>query len=433
MNSLGVKNNENELILDTPNRDEILHSGPPQNSKCNILGRGAYGVVFKAVYAGKQVAVKIMKNVKNDAISNEANILRWRHRNIVQLIKIESTVNYGIVIMERFPGQCLQGILNSIEIPLEHRIYVVLDIVNALTHCHKRKILHLDVKPQNVLVDFSPQSTKRRKVTVLHGRNYICKICDFGSSVVLQENDQENTRKRIPGTVRYMSPEAIREDILSSAADVYSLGVTMWQLKSRQLPYFWIECNESVAYQVVKTHLRPNHATFEQKFENLGSETSSLHTNCLCDHFSSEISHRTLDHIRSALYKTKTLSPFAPRNNQNNYSRNRNALEKLKSQTSKNLIGKFQNTFAGLRDNLVIDETTCDILEDQINCDFPLTSLFTPKASSTLPEAENLFEDLYKLCWSSEPKERPSTLQVKRKLESLFIPTKKESLNKFRL
>ncbi|XP_055920988.1 serine/threonine-protein kinase D2 [Eupeodes corollae] len=416
MNFLEV--NQKEIILDTPNRDEILNSGPPENSKCNILGRGSYGVVFKAVYAGKQVAVKIIKNVKSDAICNEANILRWRHRNIVQLFKIEATANYGIVIMERFPGQCLQFILNSMEIPLEHRIHVVLDIVNALVFCHRRRILHLDVKPQNVLVAVSTKIAKRRK----YDRSYVCKVCDFGSSVSLQENNQvENTRKRVQGTVRYMSPEVIREDIISTPADVYSLGITMWQLKSRQLPYSWIECNESVAYQVVKSHLRPNHNSSKSSDDVNFKIDLSPHKNCLCDQFSSEISYRTLEQIRSSLHKTKTLSPFAPKNN-NISLLNRKVPEKLKSQISKNLIEKFQNTFTGLKENLLADETSCNILENEFNnIEFPFKSLFKSKNSSISPKAENLYEELFQLSWSSDPVERPSALELRQKLEHLIL------------
>lgn len=55
-----------------------------------------------------------------------------------------------------------------------------------------------------------------------------------------------------------MSPETLREEHLCPAADVYSLGITMWQMKTRLTPYEWLESNDMVAYQVVKHHLRPN-------------------------------------------------------------------------------------------------------------------------------------------------------------------------------
>lgn len=91
----------------------------------------------------KPVAVKIIKNpkdVNNQVMLNEAHILDWKHPNIIKIFKvsskktiivwsvhirilqIESTPNFAIVIMERFNGDCLQNTLNSMEVPVIHRI-----------------------------------------------------------------------------------------------------------------------------------------------------------------------------------------------------------------------------------------------------------------------------------------------------------------------
>lgn len=93
--------------------------------------------------------------------------------------------------MERLPGQCLQNLVDSIEISLFHRLRysvslfinilatyfcfsIMSDIVYGLSYCHQNKLLHLDLKPQNVLITLTQQNDIRP---------YVCKLCDFGCSV----------------------------------------------------------------------------------------------------------------------------------------------------------------------------------------------------------------------------------------------------------
>lgn len=116
--------------------------------------------------------------------------------------------------MERFQGQCLQIILDSIELPIRHilkYIYTILcfllsnsfcsvsiDLISALSYCHSKKLLHLDVKPQNVLVELNGFPAYDHLILTVSYRKYICKLCDFGSSMKIgTENSQassENTK-----------------------------------------------------------------------------------------------------------------------------------------------------------------------------------------------------------------------------------------------
>lgn len=135
---------ENALVLTTPKRIELLKDGPPaavRSNRCQILGRGAYGTVFKAIYRGispefflvfcqlnciilpdHAVALKIIKAGAASTLQNEAHILNWKHKNIVRLIKLESTPEFGLLIMERPSGLCLQRVLDTLALPLMHRV-----------------------------------------------------------------------------------------------------------------------------------------------------------------------------------------------------------------------------------------------------------------------------------------------------------------------
>ncbi|XP_055532021.1 proto-oncogene serine/threonine-protein kinase mos [Wyeomyia smithii] len=256
-----------EINFDTPNRDRFLREEFPNRQCYTVLGRGSYGVVIKAQYKGKPVAVKIVEKQRKhrcryDSLRNESNMLNRKHGNIVRVLKIISGAQYGLVIMERFDGHCLQNILNqNYVITIYHQLMMVCDIINGLCFCHRHHIVHLDVKPQNVIVCLLKAGCQSGGSQCTHVRKYTCKLCDFGSSIVLNEfNLNEKSSHR--GTIRYMAPELLRGmGNISEAADVYSLGITMWQLIERRDPYDSISSNEAVAYNVVKKKLRPDSVT----------------------------------------------------------------------------------------------------------------------------------------------------------------------------
>lgn len=94
---------------------------------------------------------------------------------------------------------------------------IALDVANGMAYLHSRDIIHRDLKPSNVLLT----------------RDHRAKIADFGMSVA--NAGQELTAET--GTYRFMAPEVIRHESYSSNADVYSFGVFLWQLITRQVPF----------------------------------------------------------------------------------------------------------------------------------------------------------------------------------------------------
>ncbi|KAH8291207.1 hypothetical protein KR054_009789, partial [Drosophila jambulina] len=263
---------KSELVLTTPKRKQLLKNGPP-TARCQMLGRGAYGTVFKAIYRDRSVAVKIIRAQAASTLHNESHLLNLEHRNIVRLLKLEAAAEFGLVIMECPRGLSLQRIVDSLALPLIHRVFITLDVLAALRYCHSRNVLHLDVKPTNVLVALGAKSSMDHLSRFK--RSYICKLCDFGSSIEIGELCANQGTRNVRGTLRYMSPEVMRLDALSGASDIYSLGISMWQLQTRRVPYHLLDCNETIAYQVVKHELRPD--SYEE-MRNLANENTGRPT-----------------------------------------------------------------------------------------------------------------------------------------------------------
>lgn len=168
------------IDFNTPNRESNIQGICDENDA--VLGRGAYGVVFRASYKKRNVAVKVLEKsngVKYESIKREANILNLVHPNIVRILKIVDCKNYGAIIMERFEGKSLQQVIDQEKIDLLHRLYILSDIAKALIFCHENGIVHSDLKPQNVLVALNSNN--------LADRPYSCKILDFGCSSKVDE------------------------------------------------------------------------------------------------------------------------------------------------------------------------------------------------------------------------------------------------------
>ena len=150
--------------------------------------------------------------------------------------------------MERLVGHNLQFILNHTteKIHLRHQITIILQVALGLDFIHKHYIIHLDVKPANILIAPS--------------QDLNAKICDFGNSQRLPTSHKTLTLKNLSGTVAFMAPEMLKRNTVSCATDVYALAITMWQLhqESRKQPYEGLNNEERVIYAVVRNNLRPS-------------------------------------------------------------------------------------------------------------------------------------------------------------------------------
>lgn len=422
-----------EIDFDTPHRERFLREEYPQGqrggagrtgtgsapNRYTILGRGSYGVVIKARYKGKPVAVKILEKHKKhqcryDSLRNEGNLLNLRHENVVRVLKIISGAQYGLVIMERFEGHCLQTVLNgSGEISVYHRLMILCDIINGLCFCHRHHIVHLDVKPQNVVVCLVTPGYPDSNCS--HVRNYLCKLCDFGSSLTLNTiNINEKSSNR--GTIRYMAPEQLRGTSgITEAADIYSFGITMWQLSEAKDPYDSIVSNEAVAYNVVKKKLRPDSVT---TVAILRSEPVPIPKNNLKPPPSTFRARKNSDNsleIAQSYFKTSSQRSF-------------HSSIRMCSNISGQLPPNVESATAAMSD--VLKQQGIDLVEppkesldpDELSI-AALGVLFQQSVDLPSIELNHLRQDyrcLYRKCWQHEPSLRPTSGDVRKTLRSML-------------
>ncbi|KAF5270333.1 hypothetical protein FQR65_LT05521 [Abscondita terminalis] len=218
----------NKLLINTPTKQHLMNFGLSSIVNVDVLGKG-------------MVAAKIVKLRKNDL--KEKNALNLKHENLVKIIDVIYNVgcSYAIVMMEYLKSsKHLQSVIDdsNIDLTLEQISKYALDISKGLKYCHDNNLLHLDVKPTNVLLC----------------ENCTCKLCDFGNSLRLDECTAESAK----GTVVYSAPELLLAKSPTVKSDVYSLGIVMWQMRYRRIPYSHLNDAEVVIYNVVKHQIRPN-------------------------------------------------------------------------------------------------------------------------------------------------------------------------------
>lgn len=129
-----------------------------------------------AYFSDEQVATKLIKN-KPSSILRESNALKLNHKNIIKILRVtnDENNNYAMIVMQHCSQYDLQELLNNNkdEISINVISKWAVDICEALIYCHENGILHLDVKPKNILV-----------------RNNDCILCDFGNSLNLNDKRQ---------------------------------------------------------------------------------------------------------------------------------------------------------------------------------------------------------------------------------------------------
>ncbi|XP_061752486.1 serine/threonine-protein kinase 36-like [Nerophis ophidion] len=196
------------------------------------VGQGSFGRVHKGMkkFTGQVVALKFMpkmgrSNKELQSLKKEIDIMtNLQHPNIVKLFDSFETETEVVVVTEYAEGQLFQIIEDDGSLPESQVREIACQLVSALYYLHSRRILHRDMKPQNILFD----------------KNGVVKLCDFGFARAMSVSTMVLTS--IKGTPLYMSPELVAEMPYDHTADLWALGCILYEIHTGTPPF----CADSI-------------------------------------------------------------------------------------------------------------------------------------------------------------------------------------------
>ncbi|XP_040981651.1 serine/threonine-protein kinase ULK1 isoform X5 [Aquila chrysaetos chrysaetos] len=220
----------------TPRRSAMETVGKFEFSRKDLIGHGAFAVVFKGRHKEKpelEVAVKCI-NKKNLAksqtlLGKEIKILKeLKHENIVALYDFQELANSVYLVMEYCNGGDLADYLHTMRTLSEDTIRLFLQqIAGAMKMLHSKGIIHRDLKPQNILLSYAGGRKS-------NPNNIRIKIADFGFARYLQNNMMAAT---LCGSPMYMAPEVIMSQHYDAKADLWSIGTIIYQCLTGKAPF----------------------------------------------------------------------------------------------------------------------------------------------------------------------------------------------------
>jgi serine/threonine protein kinase len=189
----------------------------------STLGSGGFGTVYLAedTWIDKKVALKVphKQNLDFGELLREPRLLAsLNHPNIVTIVTAEKQQNVFFIVMEFVPGDTLESIIardGALDLP--RALDFTCQMCNAVDHAHRHGVLHRDLRPSNVMVT----------------DNGMVKVADFGTSRFLEIAAHGTT---VIGSPQYMAPEQFQGKAVF-ASDIYSIGVTMYQMLTGTMPY----------------------------------------------------------------------------------------------------------------------------------------------------------------------------------------------------
>ena len=216
-----------------------------------IIGVGGMAVVYKAhdIFEDRTVAIKILKE---EFVSNADFLRRFKneskaiamlsHPNIVKVYDMSFGDRFQYIVMEYIDGITLkEHIEHQGSLRWTDAVYFTIQILRGLQHAHDKGIVHRDVKPQNIMV-LSDGTIK---------------VADFGIARFAR-GDQRTVTDMAIGSVHYISPEQARGDKTDEKADIYSVGVMLYEMITGKLPF---EADNAVSVAIMQLQREPQMPT----------------------------------------------------------------------------------------------------------------------------------------------------------------------------
>jgi len=233
------------LVVDHPNVARPV-LGRYQVEK--IVGQGAMGTVYLGVdpKIGRTVAIKTLalseefdqkqlEDVRRRFFREAETAGRLNHPNIVTIYDVGEEHDLAYIAMDFITGDGLDNFVQGETLlSIDEVFQIGVEVAEALDYAHAQNVVHRDVKPANIIYD---------------PKTHAIKVTDFGIACL---TDTSKTRTgTIMGSPSYMSPEQLEGTDVDGRSDLYSLGVTLYQLFTATLP-FTADSMSSLAYKIVK-------------------------------------------------------------------------------------------------------------------------------------------------------------------------------------
>ena len=237
------------------------------------IGAGSSGRVYEAEHlvVGKFVAIKVMNREsfadpehRDQFVSEARAAARIAHANVVDIHDLGLTPD-GVpyLVMELLRGETLADVLEHGKVPLERGLPIMIQIARALARAHDLEVIHRDLKPENIFLARGPNGTDQ------------VKLLDFGIARSMQDSRLTGAGE-VFGTPQYMAPERITSIEAGPSADLYSLGVIIYEMVTGTFPF---DASDITTYFI--KHLKEEPVSPKKHDPSIPSELERLVMECL--------------------------------------------------------------------------------------------------------------------------------------------------------
>src|SRR6266446_714620 len=248
----------------------------PNYEILELVGRGGMGAVYKArqLALDRLVAVKLLplevsvnKDFKDRFVREARTMAKLNHPNIIAVHDFGTTSEgHLFFVMEFIEGATLHAIIHEVGLEPDQALYLAGEVCAALTYAHGKGVIHRDIKPANVMVDADSH----------------VKVADFGLVRLIDATPEMHAMTMtglVMGTPDYMSPEQKRGMNVDQRADIYSLGVMLYEMVCREVPAGAFELpsrRTSCDSRLDAIVLKAMHQSPERRYQNTSEMTAAI-------------------------------------------------------------------------------------------------------------------------------------------------------------
>ncbi len=231
----------------------------------SCLGEGGMGIVYKAfdLKLERYIAIKILSS---HAVNNPQFIERFKreaknqakltHPNIVPVYGITEENRLFGIVMEYVEGETLERMISRKgRLNIVDSLKIIQQVLSGVSYAHSKGFVHRDLKPSNIIIN----------------TDGVAKIMDFGISKSLNESKAITQAGMKIGTLLYMSPEQINAHEPTNQSDIYSIGITLYEMLCGKTPFEF-----ETDYEVMEGHLKKNPPRLSSAYKDIPPETDKI-------------------------------------------------------------------------------------------------------------------------------------------------------------